>query len=113
MFGNSDLFRFRFKEAPAFVAVLLAGLAVGAILDNRDSVRLQAFQQLQANFVGVQTLQAINERLTRKALMLSRLTAAAQVLPELDKVTFEQIATGIALAQFALAMHSLMRYNGT
>jgi len=92
----SDFFRLYRKEIPVIFLVLLAGIVLGALLDSRDRVRMDADQRANANLVAVQTIQEISERLTRKALVLSRLTAAAQVLPELDTVTFEQIARGIA-----------------
>lgn len=92
----SDFFRLYRKELPVIGLVLLASIVLGSLLDSRDRVRMDSDQRANANLVAVQTLQEINERLTRKALVLSRLTAAAQVLPELDTVTFEQIARGIA-----------------
>jgi len=93
---KSEVFRFQLKEAPILAAVFLFGLILGAVLDNRDRIRLETQQREQANFVGVQALQAISDNLTRNALVLSRLTASAQILPELDTATFEQIASGIA-----------------
>jgi signal transduction histidine kinase len=94
---KSEAFRFQLKETPILAAVLLFGLFLGVALDQRDRIRLETQQREQANFVGVQVLQAMGDNLTRNALMLSRLTASAQILSELDTATFEQIASGIAL----------------
>lgn len=77
------------------LAVLLVGLTLGGLLDSRDRVRHENLQREYGSEVGIATLQDINERVTRMALGLSRLTATAEILPELDFATFETIAQSI------------------
>lgn len=79
------------------LAVVFVGLIVGAALESRDRTRHEAMQRGEADRVGVETFQEINELVTRQALGLSRLTAAAEVLPELDEIAFQDIAQSIVL----------------
>ncbi|MDX5403544.1 MAG: CHASE domain-containing protein, partial [Rhodobacterales bacterium] len=91
----AELFRLREHEGPVLLLVLLAGLTLGVLLESRDRTRLENIQREDASHVGIETLQQVNDRVTRMALGLSRLTATAGALPELDPATFESIAQGI------------------
>jgi signal transduction histidine kinase len=85
----------RAQEVPVLVAVLLVGLSLGALLESRDRERYENVQREDAAQVGIETLQQVTDRVSRMALGLSRLTATAEVLPELDAATFESIAQSI------------------
>lgn len=91
----AELFQLRAQEGPLLLAVLLVGLVLSLLLESRDRTRLESIQRANASRVGVETLQQINDSVTRIALGLSRLTATAEVLPALDPATFESIAQSI------------------
>lgn len=91
----AKLFRLRAHEGPVLLAVLLVGLSLGALLENRDHTRHETIQRVDAAQVGIETLQQVTDRVSRMALGLSRLTTTAEVLPELDPATFESIAQRI------------------
>ena len=91
----SQQYQFRTKEGPVLLVVLLVCLILGGLLESRDRTRQEITQRAEASRVGIETLQAVNDWVTRMALGLSRLTTTAEVLQELDLPTFETIAKSI------------------
>lgn len=104
-----SFFRLYPKELLFLGPILVLGIFLWFVLDSQDRASVEANQRAKANFVAVDTLHHMNERLGRKALLLSRLTTAAQILPELDAVTFERIASEIAFDVHLQISNDLIR----
>ena len=66
----AQLFRLRAQEGPVLLGVLLFGLTLGVLLESRDRTRLENIQREDAAQVGIETLQQVNDRVTRMALVI-------------------------------------------
>ena len=78
------------EEGRLLLAVALACLLIGVLLDRLDRNRIEAAAREQASQVAADILQNLNTRINRKAILLGRLVAVAESTPVMTDEAFRR-----------------------
>lgn len=82
--------KFISEEGRLLLAVALACLMIGVLIDRLDRNRIEAAAREQASQVAADTLQNLNTRINRKAILLGRLVAVAESTPVMTDEAFRR-----------------------
>jgi signal transduction histidine kinase len=79
------------EEGRLLLAVLVAGLFIGFLLDQLGRNRLDVTARKEASQVATEILQDLNRRINSKAILLGRLVTAAEAFPSMTSEMFEDL----------------------
>jgi len=83
------------SKAIILVTVGVLCIIIGALLDRFDRTKLEFHAREQAGKIGLEVMQSVTTRINQKAIGLGRLVTAAELIPDLTPIEFQQTAQKI------------------
>jgi two-component system, cell cycle sensor histidine kinase PleC len=82
-------------EAIILVTIGVLCIIIGALLDRFERTKLEYHAREQAGRIGLEVMQSVSTRINQKAIGLGRLVTAAELIPDLTLIEFQQTAQKI------------------